>query len=85
MARSMPSARLCHTTPVFPAMTSKTPMRVIRTFTAPTPLATEIPIDAATWRHDAGDLLAEKLFQRRLPRYELKSHSIINHGKPPGR
>ncbi len=45
------------------------------------PLSSEIPINAAARRHDAGYLLPKLLLQRRPPGHELESHPIIDHGE----
>ena len=45
------------------------------------PLAPEIPIDGATRRHRARDMLAEFLIERGPPRHQLKSKPIVNHSE----
>ena len=52
---------------------------------AESPLASETPIDGATRRQRARDMLAEFLFQRGPPWHELKSKPIVDHGEPAGR
>jgi hypothetical protein len=53
-----------------------------RTSDAQVKLASEAPLDAATRHHDAGDVLAEVLLQRRPPWHQLEAESVIDHGEP---
>src|SRR3546814_17400859 len=46
------------------------------------PAAAERPVDAATGRHRAADMLAQMLVERRAPRHELETHAIVDHREP---
>lgn len=41
----------------------------------------EAPFDATGIAHDAGDVLADALVEYGLPRHELETDAVIDHGK----
>ena len=45
-------------------------------------LSAKTPIDAAARQHDAGDVTAKLLLERRTPGHELKAQAIIDHREP---
>ena len=49
-----------------------------------TAFPTKTPVDPATWRHDAGDVATELLFQGWTPGHELEAEPIVDHGETPG-
>ena len=49
------------------------------------PIPAETPFDAACAAHDAGDVLADALVEHRLPRHQLETDAIIDHGEAAGR
>jgi hypothetical protein len=49
------------------------------------PLALETPVDPAASGSARLNLLTQPLRQRRPPRHELETETIIDHGEPPRR
>jgi len=80
------SASLCRMAPVWPHGDKRVTVSGI--FIGPwghlypqTPFPAEAPFDAASIAHDAGDVLADALFEHGLPRHQLETDAVIDHGE----
>src|SRR5450432_3569803 len=49
------------------------------------PFPTESPFDAAGIAHEAGDVLADTAVEHGLPRHQLETDAVIDHGKAAAR
>jgi hypothetical protein len=58
---------------------------ILGTLTAQPPFPAETPFDAACAAHDAGDVLADALVEHGLPRHQLETDAVIDHGEAAAR
>ena len=61
----------------------KTSLSAVMSLQAEPALALEVPADPAARAQRARHALTQPLLQRRPPRHELESESVIDHGEPP--